>query len=213
MASATTRRFDRLIAVPQRSAWNAGWWRGAAARHSPNFGPRPTGVVATLAVVHAISLPPGQWGGDAVERFFTNTLDVSAHPYFLNLRDVRVSAHFFVRRSGRVLQFVSCEHRAWHAGISRWQGRDNCNDWSIGIELEGLDGQAFDARQYPALARLLRVLSQRYALTEAVGHEHIAPGRKFDPGPGFDWRRLRRAMPGCRPQLMPCQRPLSTAGL
>lgn len=199
--------------MPRRCAWNEGWWQGAAHRQSPNFGPRPAGMAATLAVVHAISLPPGQWGGDAVERFFMNTLDGSAHPYFHTLRDLRVSAHFFVRRSGRVLQFVSCDDRAWHAGVSSWQGRDNCNDWSIGIELEGLDGQTFEARQYAALARLLRVLAERYALTEAVGHEHIAPGRKFDPGPGFDWRRLRRAMRAARPQLMPCRRLLSTAGL
>lgn len=199
--------------MPIRRAWNKGWWHGAAHRHSPNFGPRPASVVPTLAVVHAISLPPGQWGGDAVERFFTNTLDRSAHPYFHSLRGLRVSAHFFVRRSGRMLQFVSCDHRAWHAGVSSWQGRENCNDWSIGIELEGLDGQTFDARQYVALARLLQVLSQRYALSDAVGHEHIAPGRKFDPGPGFDWQRLRRAMPGSRPRLTPCKRLLSTAGL
>jgi AmpD protein len=164
-------------------------------------------VKPTLAVVHAISLPPGHWGGDAVERFFTNTLDLSLHPYYQGLQGMRVSAHFFVRRCGRVLQFVSCEQRAWHAGVSSWQGRDNCNDWSVGIELEGLDGQLFEAAQYAALAQLLRVLWRRYGLTEAVGHEHIAPGRKFDPGPGFDWPRLRRLMRAGPPRLMPIQRP------
>ncbi len=154
-------------------------------------------------MVHAISLPPGQWGGDAVQRFFTNTLDHTAHPYYQGLLGMHVSAHFFVRRSGRVLQFVSCDHRAWHAGVSSWQGRDNCNDWSIGIELEGLDGQLFEGPQYTALAHLLGVLSRRYALTDVLGHEHIAPGRKFDPGPGFDWRRLRRLMRSARPRLVP----------
>jgi AmpD protein len=160
-----------------------------------------------LAVVHAISLPPGHWRGDAVQRFFTNTLDVAAHPYFETIRHLRVSAHFFIRRSGRVLQFVSCDQRAWHAGISCWRGRDNCNDWSIGIELEGLDGLEFDSGQYRALANLLRVLSGRYAISEVVGHEHIAPGRKSDPGPGFDWHRLRRLQRGAGPLLAPCRWP------
>ncbi len=188
--------------MARRRAWNDGWWLAAAPRPSPNFGPRPVGSAVTLAVVHAISLPPGHWGGDAVQRLFTNTLDLSAHPYFQSLQGLRVSAHFFIRRSGRVLQFVSCEHRAWHAGISSWQGRDNCNDWSIGIELEGLDGQTFAIPQYSALAQLLRVLSRRYELSDVVGHEHIAPGRKFDPGPGFDWRRLRRTMRSPWPRLV-----------
>lgn len=192
--------------MPDRSVWTQGWWQGASCRPSPNFGPRPAGVVPTLAVVHAISLPPGHWRGDAVQRLFTNTLDLSAHPYYQGLQGLRVSAHFFVRRSGRVLQFVSCDQRAWHAGVSSWQGRDNCNDWSIGIELEGLDGLLFEAAQYTALAQLLHVLWRRYGLAEAVGHEHIAPGRKFDPGPGFDWRRLRSLMRSGRPHLMPFQR-------
>ena len=190
--------------MPKRCAWHDGWWHGAAHRPSPNFGPRPSGVETTLAVVHAISLPPGHWQGDAVERFFTNTLDAAAHPYFETIQQLRVSAHFFVRRSGRVLQFVSCEQRAWHAGVSSWRGRENCNDWSIGIELEGLDGLSFDSAQYVALAHLLRVLCCCYGLREVVGHEHIAPGRKFDPGPGFEWRRLRRALRGAGPLLAPC---------
>ncbi len=187
--------------MPRRRAWHDGWWQGASHRPSPNFGPRPAGVVATLAVVHAISLPPGHWRGDAVERFFTNTLDTAAHPYFETIQHLRVSAHFFVRRSGRVLQFVSCDQRAWHAGVSSWRGRDNCNDWSIGIELEGLDGLGYDGAQYLALAHLLRVLCSRYGVREVVGHEDIAPGRKFDPGPGFEWRRLRRALRGAGPPL------------
>jgi len=147
----------------------------------------------TLVVLHSISLPPGQFGGDDVERFFTNRLDTNAHPYYEALRGVRVSAHFFIRRDGRVLQFVSCDQRAWHAGESSWGGRAQCNDFSIGIELEGLEGGRFDAAQYTALARLLRSLVQRYPLIEqVVGHEHIAPGRKADPGPGFEWARVCR---------------------
>lgn len=193
--------------MARRSAWTDGWWHGASHRPSPNCGPRSAGVAPTLAVVHAISLPPGHWRGDAVQRLFTNTLDWSAHPYFQGIEGLRVSAHFFVRRRGRVLQFVSCDQRAWHAGVSSWQGRENCNDWSIGIELEGLDGLMFEAAQYKALAQLLHVLSRRYAVLEAVGHEHIAPGRKFDPGPGFDWRRLRRALRSSGPLLAPLQRP------
>jgi len=166
---------------------------------SPNFGPRPSGEQVTLAVVHSISLPPGQYGGNAVERLFTNRLDPAEHPYFERLRGVQVSAHFFVRRNGRVLQFVSCEQRAWHAGVSRWKGRDDCNDWSVGIELEGLEGGRFEAAQYQQLGRLLRVLSRRYRLEQVLGHEDVAPGRKADPGAGFDWTRLMRECAGSGP--------------
>lgn len=154
----------------------------------------------TLAVLHSISLPPGRYGGDAVERLFTNTLDHAAHPYFEGLRDLRVSAHFFIRRDGRVLQFVSCDARAWHAGTSRWAGRDECNDFSVGIEIEGLEGEPFEAAQYLTLVRLLRAIARRYPIDAVVGHEHIAPGRKHDPGPGFDWRGLARALAG-RPRV------------
>jgi N-acetyl-anhydromuramoyl-L-alanine amidase len=164
---------------------------------SPNHGPRPPGEAVTLAVLHSISLPPGEYGGDAIERLFTNRLDVAEHAYYESLRGLQVSAHFVVRRDGELLQFVSCEQRAWHAGRSLWRGRENCNDWSIGIELEGLEGLTFEAAQYRQLARLLLALARRYPLTEVVGHEHVAPGRKADPGPGFDWlglqRRLRRS--------------------
>ena len=170
---------------------------------SVNCGPRPAGVRISLAVVHSISLPPGQYGGDAVERFFCNRLDHAAHPYFEGLRGVHVSAHFFVRRDGRVMQFVSCDARAWHAGVSQWAGRDQCNDFSLGIELEGLEGQAFEAPQYAALARLLRALARRYPLEAVVGHEHIAVGRKGDPGPGFDWFKLSRGL-SYRSRVDPC---------
>ncbi len=180
--------------MANRCVWREGWWQGCQHRVSPNQGPRPDGVELTLAVVHSISLPPGCFRGDAVERLFTNRLDGQAHPFFQGLRGLQVSAHFFIRRSGRTLQFVSCERRAWHAGVSSWRGRDNCNDWSIGVELEGLEGQRFEAAQYQSLARLLRAVARRYPLVEVVGHEHVAPGRKADPGAGFDWAGLRRRL-------------------
>jgi N-acetyl-anhydromuramoyl-L-alanine amidase len=181
--------------MPKRAAaWQAGWWQGATRRHSPNFGARPVGISTTLVVVHSISLPPGEYGGDAVERLFANTLDIDAHPSFAGLRGLQVSAHFFVRRSGCTMQFVSCEERAWHAGVSSWRGRANCNDCSVGIELEGLEGSDFEDAQYAALARVLRALRSRYPIADVVGHEHVAPGRKHDPGPGFDWRLLRRVL-------------------
>jgi AmpD protein len=169
---------------------DAGWLSTARACRSPNFGPRPEGTEISLAVIHSISLPPGQYGGDEIERLFTNRLDWSAHPYFEQIRGLTVSSHFVVRRDGELLQFVSCDERAWHAGRSSWQGRDNCNDYSIGIELEGLEGDAFEAAQYDTLVPLLKEVLQRYPLQAVVGHEHIAPGRKLDPGPGFDWVRL-----------------------
>jgi N-acetyl-anhydromuramoyl-L-alanine amidase len=180
----------------KRRVWSDGWWCHARRVRSPNFGLRPPGSEITLAIVHSISLPPGVYGGDAVERFFTNRLDAAAHPYFEQIHASRVSAHFFIRRNGAVVQFVSCDRRAWHAGASQWQGRDNCNDWSIGIELEGLEGGCFERAQYRALIRLLRSLSSRYPLADVVGHEHVAPGRKADPGAGFEWPRMRRALAG-----------------
>jgi N-acetyl-anhydromuramoyl-L-alanine amidase len=194
--------------------WVGGWYTPARHCSSPNHGPRPEGVVVSLVVVHSISLPPGHWGGDAVERFFTNRLDAAAHPYFAGIAQQRVSAHFFIRRSGRLVQFVSCERRAWHAGVSSWQGRENCNDWSIGIELEGLEGLTFENAQYRALARLLQALARRYPLQGVLGHEHVAPARKGDPGPGFHWAKLRRAQRraaaagggGGSPVLLPLKR-------
>lgn len=171
-----------------------GWLDGARLCRSPNFGPRPTGAEIDLIVLHSISLPPGQYGGPQVEQLFTNTLDWDSHPYFQAMRGLEVSAHFFIRRTGEVLQFVSCEDRAWHAGKSCWQGRDNCNDRSIGIELEGLEGETFESAQYEALARLCQTLQSHYPIRHIAGHEHVAPGRKQDPGPGFDWARLRGAL-------------------
>jgi N-acetyl-anhydromuramoyl-L-alanine amidase len=183
--------------------WHEGWWPQARARPSPHHGPRPDGVAVNLAIVHSISLPPGQFGGPAVEQLFTNTLDPQAHPSFASLRGLEVSAHFFIRRDGRTLQFVSCDRRAWHAGVSSWAGRPHCNDVSIGIELEGLEGGVFEDAQYEALARTLRALSRRYPLAEVVGHEHVAPGRKHDPGPGFDWARLARSLKHTRSLRVP----------
>lgn len=147
-----------------------------------------------MVVLHSISLPPGHYGGDGIERLFTNQLDWTADPYYQGIRGLKVSAHFLIRRQGKLLQFVSCDRRAWHAGDSSWRGRGDCNDFSIGIELEGLEGEAFEAAQYRTLAQLLRALQRRYPVAEVVGHEHVAPARKRDPGPGFDWKLLARQL-------------------
>ena len=172
------------------SEWVDGWWRDAARMPSPNFSARPAGACVDTVVLHSISLPPGQYGGDGIERLFTNTLDWSAHPYFETIRGLEVSAHFLVRRDGRVLQFVPIDQRAWHAGRSSWAGRPEANDWSIGIELEGLEGDTFEPAQYDALERLLPAIDHVRGISHVVGHEHVAPGRKIDPGPGFDWSEL-----------------------
>lgn len=177
-----------------RDGWQRGWWDGARHCPSPNFGPRPTGTLPTLAVVHSISLPPGVYGGAQVEQFFLNQLDVSAHPYFDRLRGLRVSAHFFIRREGECIQFVSCLERAWHAGASVWRGRSNCNDFSIGIELEGLEGEAFEAAQYARLHELLVAIAGPGGCIDVAGHEHVATGRKCDPGCGFQWARTVSAL-------------------
>ncbi|WP_332816296.1 1,6-anhydro-N-acetylmuramyl-L-alanine amidase AmpD [Ramlibacter sp.] len=174
--------------------WADGWYRFARRLDSPNFGPRPAGAAVDLVVVHSISLPPGRYGGDEVQALFTNRLDWDAHPYFKSIEGAQVSAHFYVRRGGEVWQFVSCDDRAWHAGASCWRGRDNCNDDSVGIELEGIEGGPFEPAQYEALASLCAALAQRYPVRHVAGHEHIAPGRKRDPGPGFDWGRLKRSL-------------------
>ncbi|HJV92003.1 MAG TPA: 1,6-anhydro-N-acetylmuramyl-L-alanine amidase AmpD [Azonexus sp.] len=175
--------------------WQAdGWLKGVTWQASPNFGERPAGEVS-LVVVHNISLPPDEFGGDWVEAFFLNRLDPQAHPYFATIAEVRVSAHFYVRRDGRITQFVGCDQRAWHAGNSQWCGRDNCNDYSVGIELEGSDNQPFSPAQYAALWRLIDALRQRYPIAAMAGHSDIAPGRKTDPGPYFDWAKVRSRYP------------------
>ena len=147
-----------------------------------------------MLVIHSISLPPGQYGGEAVQALFTNQLDWDAHPYFSEIRGLQVSSHFYIERDGSLWQFVSADQRAWHAGQSEYRGRTNCNDDSIGIELEGLEGDVFENAQYAQLTRLCQSLQQRYPIAHVVGHEHIAPGRKQDPGPGFDWGRLHLAL-------------------
>ena len=171
-----------------------GWVSGVHKIASANYDPRPAGTEIDLLVIHNISLPPDQFGGKAIVDFFTNQLDITAHPYYAQLKDVRVSSHFLIRRDGRILQFVPCVQRAWHAGVSSWQGRTRCNDFSIGIELEGSDFVPFTDRQYAALARLTRRLRCKYPLRSIAGHSDIAPVRKTDPGPYFDWPRFRAAI-------------------
>lgn len=174
--------------------WQDGWYRFARRLASPNHGPRPAGAQVDLIVVHSISLPPGEYGGDQVQQLFTNTLDWNAHPYFKGIEGLTVSSHFYIRRGGELWQFVSCDERAWHAGASTYRGRVDCNDDSIGIELEGLEGERFEPAQYEALAALCAALAQRYPVQHVAGHEHIAPGRKRDPGAGFDWRLLQQSL-------------------
>lgn len=178
--------------------WPQGWWVHARRAESVNRGPRPPGSagVVDMVVLHSISLPPGQYGGPQVEAFFTNRLNCEEHPYFDALRGVEVSAHFLIRRDGQTIQFVSCDDRAWHAGQSTWRGRAHCNDHSVGIELEGLEGDRFEDAQYRTLERLLVDLCRRWPIRDVVGHEHIAPGRKSDPGAGFEWTRVLEMMRG-----------------
>ncbi|MEY4426962.1 MAG: putative amidase protein [Pseudomonadota bacterium] len=173
--------------------FDKGWYKFAHQLASPNFGARPADVQINLIVIHSISLPPGQYGGDEVQQLFTNTLDWNAHPYFEKIRGAEVSAHFYIRRNGELWQFVSCDERAWHAGKSSFMGKDNCNDYSIGIELEGLEGDSFEPAQYESLASVSAALQQNYPIVHLTGHEHIAPGRKADPGPQFDWQQVRKA--------------------
>lgn len=171
------------------------WLNDAHRVPSPNCDARPPGTQVELVVIHAISLPPQQFGSGDVRRFFTNQLDPAAHPYYATIADLRVSAHFLIERSGDLTQFVALSARAWHAGQSLWCGREACNDFSLGIELEGCDELAFTESQYRRLATLLQQLMVRYpGLLPAavVGHADIAPGRKTDPGPNFDWPRVRR---------------------
>jgi AmpD protein len=167
---------------------------GAKQVSSPNRDERPEGAEIRLLVIHNISLPPGEFGGDAIARFFTNTLDFSEHPYYETVRDLKVSAHFLIRRGGELIQFVPCASRAWHAGASGWRGRERCNDFSVGVELEGVDDQPYAGAQYSSLSRLFLLLRARYPIVDVVGHADIAPGRKTDPGPAFDWARFRDAL-------------------
>jgi AmpD protein len=176
------------------SLWQQGWYRHARALASPNVGARPANTEVDLVVIHAISLPPGEYGGPHVQSLFTNQLDPKLHPYFDSLKDLKVSAHFYIQRGGELWQFASCDDRAWHAGESMHLGRSQCNDFSIGIELEGIDGDVFTDAQYESLLALLPVLRMQYPIQHVAGHEHIAPGRKKDPGKGFSWRFLQQSL-------------------
>jgi AmpD protein len=171
----------------------------AGVRHlpSPNQNERPAGAAIELLIVHGISLPPGEFGGPWIDALFTNALDPAAHPYFATVAHLRVSAHALIRRGGEIVQYVPFHRRAWHAGVSAWRGRAECNDFSIGIELEGADDVPYNGRQYAALAALTRALFAAYpglSPERIVGHSDVAPGRKTDPGPAFDWARLRREL-------------------
>ncbi|MEJ2795455.1 1,6-anhydro-N-acetylmuramyl-L-alanine amidase AmpD [Iodobacter sp. LRB] len=168
-----------------------GWCNQARIVPSPNCDARAPGMAVDMVVIHNIHLPPGQpFGGDDIERLFTNSLDAGKHPSYDELSELRVSAHFLIRRNGELLQFVPCSKRAWHAGVSSWQGRERCNDFSIGIELEGSDFVPFEAAQYQKLNALLKVLAAEYPIEHLLGHSQIAPARKSDPGPFFDWSRI-----------------------
>ncbi|KMM86841.1 AmpD protein [Pseudomonas taetrolens] len=174
----------------------SGWCQGVCHCPSPNFNARPNGEISLL-IIHNISLPPGQFATGKVQAFFQNRLDATEHPYFEGIRELRVSAHFLIERDGGVTQFVSCLDRAWHAGISSFEGRETCNDFSLGIELEGTDELPFSDAQYDALSTLTRQLQAAYpgiTLNRICGHSDVAPGRKTDPGPAFDWARFRGAL-------------------
>ena len=176
------------------TAWAGGWYSFARREPSPNFGPRPPDAAIDLIVLHSISLPPGVYGGSQVQALFTNQLNWDELPYFKQIEGLKVSAHFYIRRTGEIWQFVSCNDRAWHAGTSQYRGRVNCNDDSIGIELEGLEGDSFEPAQYEALTALCAALGQHYPISHIAGHEHIAPGRKIDPGSGLDWNLLQEKL-------------------
>ncbi len=179
-----------------------GLLRGVRQIISPNFDARPAGVEADLIVVHGISLPPGEFGGPWIDRLFTNTLPADFHPFFIDVAPLRVSSHLVVQRDGTLTQYVKFTERAWHAGKSAYQGREGCNDFSIGIELEGTDTLPYEAAQYAALARAVAALCKAYprlSTERIVGHSDIAPGRKSDPGPAFDWALARRLIAAAAP--------------
>ena len=168
-----------------------GWADGVTRAPSPNCDERPPDTAVELVVVHNISLPPNEFGGTGIMDLFLNRLDVSAHPYYAGIAQLRVSAHFLVRRDGEIIQFVSCQRRAWHAGVSNWRGREQCNDFSVGIELEGADHMPFESVQYQHLNALLTALRERYPIVAVTGHSDVAPGRKTDPGLAFEWRLVK----------------------
>jgi len=186
------------VSVSRLSIDRAGVVRAAAQLPSPNCDDRPAQTAITLLVVHSISLPPGRFGGPGIAELFTNRLDPAAHPYYGTVAHLRVSAHFLIGRDGALTQFVPCARRAWHAGPSSWRGREDCNDFSIGVELEGTDDLPYEAAQYEVLARLTRALRRRYPIADLAGHSDVAPGRKTDPGPAFDWACFRTLVAAVR---------------
>lgn len=192
---------------PEPGPWQDGWLRWAHTCHSPNCDARPPQACIDLIVVHSISLPPGQYGGGAVHALFLNQLDWNAHPWYEHIRGLQVSSHFFITRAGIAWQFVDIHQRAWHAGVSRYRGRERCNDDSVGIELEGLEHQGFEGAQYATLERLCDALQQALPIRYIAGHEHIAPHRKADPGAAFDWQRLSRRCAGSGIMLPPLPAP------
>jgi N-acetyl-anhydromuramoyl-L-alanine amidase len=170
-----------------------GWVKQALKFSSPNYDVRPEPQIIDMIVIHNISLPPNQYGGNGIMQLFTNQLDPNEHPYYAEIYTRQVSAHFLIRRDGQLIQFVSCLDRAWHAGVSEWKSRERCNDFSVGIELEGCDFEAFESQQYVMLHKLIKLLTSQYAITEIVGHSDIAPDRKTDPGPFFDWSKIEKS--------------------
>ncbi|MFZ9121132.1 MAG: 1,6-anhydro-N-acetylmuramyl-L-alanine amidase AmpD [Methylophilaceae bacterium] len=170
---------------------NDGWLKNANRVESDNFNQRPTLKKDFLVVIHSISLPPGQFNNSFIEDFFQNKLNPTLHPYFETIKDLKVSAHFLIKRTGELIQFVSCHNRAWHAGESSWKGMSNCNDFSIGIELEGTEIEPYEEIQYKVLLNLLVQLKKEYNIIDIVGHSDIAPHRKTDPGPSFDWNKIK----------------------
>jgi AmpD protein len=184
---------QHLLAVAAGIDTDSGWLRATRRVPSPNFDPRPGGILPELIVVHGISLPPDEFGGPWIDRLFTNTLPPAEHPYFEQIKDLKVSSHLLIRRDGEPVQYVPFQERAWHAGASSYQGRERCNDFSVGIELEGADEVPYEPAQYRVLSAVILALCQAYpslSLTRIAGHSDIAPGRKTDPGPAFDWQRL-----------------------
>lgn len=184
---------QHLLAVAAGIDTHSGWLRGARRVPSPNFDARPAGILPELIVVHGISLPPEQFGGPWIDRLFTNSLPPEGHPYFATMWTLKVSSHLLIRRDGEPVQYVPFHERAWHAGASSYQGRERCNDFSIGIELEGADEIAYEPAQYRMLSAVIVALCRAYpslSLARIAGHSDIAPGRKTDPGPAFDWQRL-----------------------
>lgn len=168
----------------------SGYVESATQTASPNYDARPENCSVNMVVIHNISLPPNEYGGSGIVQLFTNQLNPNEHPYYAEIHTRKVSSHFLIRRDGELIQFVSCLQRAWHAGVSSWQGRERCNDFSVGVELEGSDFEAFEPAQYRTLKSLIKSLKHTYPIQHIVGHSDIAPGRKTDPGPYFDWHKI-----------------------